>query len=441
MHCHRRRDRHPPEKPTMSFCPTLLRDGSRCLLAATLLAAASVGFADDATVETAASEPVAPVEPVVDAAALLKRIDDLADQLQRVRAELEQLKAERAAERARLAEAMARAAVPPAPPPAPAITRETEVTELDDEQARLERERAVRAVQRSGVLLPRNSFEVEPAVTYTHSSANLISIEGFSVLPVIVIGEIESLRVERDVVQPSLTLRYGILDNLQADVFIPYRFQRDRFVRQVQDMPRIEQSFSDHGIGDVEFGLSYQLLYERGWIPDLIFSSRARTPTAPSQFDIDFDRGELALGSGVWGVRNSFTAVKTLDPVILVLTAGYTHNLDRDFTVFVVDPETEELTPLRTVFEPGGTFDYSVAVALAMNPVFAVNLQLQQRITFGTRLKGIGSIEGSSMNQADIRFGFAWALTRNSVLNFTVAGGLTEDTPDLTVQLALPIRF
>jgi hypothetical protein len=82
-----------------------------------------------------------------------------------------------------------------------------------------------------------------------------------------------------------------------------------------------------------------------------------------------------------------------------------------------------------------------VAVAVAMNPVFAVNLQLQQRYTMGTELSGVGEVEGSAFNEADLRFGFAWALTKNTLLNFSVAAGLTEDTPDLTVTLALPIKF
>lgn len=409
---------------------------NRHLLLALVLATAAFSL-------RATAEQATPPAQEPGSAEILNRLQQLSEELERVRAELNQLKAQRAAEKARAAEADAAPAPAPAPEAVLPVEKAEPKPEVDEEQARMERERAIRSVQRSGVLLKGGSIEVEPGFTYSHYSSNLISIDGFAFLPVLVIGQIESLRIERDIFQPTLTLRYGILDNLQADVTVPYRFERDRFVRQVEDLPREEQSISDHGLSDVEFGLSYQLLYEQGWIPDLIVAARAKAPTGKSLFDIGgagTNVTELVMGSGVWSVRSSVTAIKSLDPAILIFTAGYTHSLGRDFTVLVADPQTNAV-PRRTTFEPGGTVDYGLAVAVAMNPVFAINLQLQQRITLDTHLAGIGKVEGSFSNQADIRFGFGWALTQKMVLNFTAAAGLTEDTPDLTVSLALPVKF
>jgi hypothetical protein len=325
-----------------------------------------------------------------------------------------------------------------------------------EEVARIERERAIQSVSRSGVLLAPGDVEIEPSVTYQHASSNVINIDGFALLPILIVGEIESLRLERDIFIPSFNARVGALPNLQLDVSVPYKWERDRFVTQTQTDPtntiREERTVTDHGIGDVSFGMTYQAMYEEGLRPDVLLSARAIAPTGKSIFDIGdsttqtnvTQAAELPLGKGVWGVRGGVTAIKAIDPVVLIFNAGYTHYLGRDFTVLVREEDEDGFPVTRSVdvtYRAGGTIDYGVAVAVAMNPVFAVNLQLQQRYTMGTELSGVGEVEGSAFNEADLRFGFAWALTKNTLLNFSVAAGLTEDTPDLTVTLALPIKF
>lgn len=406
-----------------------------------------------ASVRLVAAQTADPASPTTAAAAddldnlskaeILRLIHNLADELKQTRAELNQLKAGQAEEKARATPPPAPVAqvTPPTPPP-PSPEQSKEQTEAEKERERVERERAIQSVQRSGVLLPPGKFDIEPSTTYSHTSLNLINVDGFSILPVLVIGDIQSLRVERDVFSTGLTLRYGILPDLQADASVSYQYEEDRYVTQSaqnnQQLAPKETSRQDQGIGDVQFGLSYQLLHEHGWVPDLILQTTARAPTGKSQFDLN-NNDELPQGTGVWGVRGGFTAIKTLDPVVLIFNAGYTHNLGRDFLVEqITDTGTNQV---HTSFQPGGSVDVGVAVAIAMNPSFAINLGVLERYTFHTELTGIGPVQGSSVNEAQFRFGFAWALSRNAVLNFTSAAGLTEDSPDFTVTLSCPIKF
>ncbi len=415
--------------------------------------------ADSQELVPPAPEPTGPTN-----AEVLKQLLRLSEEVSRMRGEIDGLKAELAAEKAK-------AAVVPAPPPPTEVAQlvpaappaETAVAAppaeeqpiVDEEQARIERERAVRSVERSGVLMKRGAFEVEPAITYSHASSNLISIDGFAILPILVIGDIQSLRVERDIFTTSLAARYGLLDNVQVDVVVPYKYERDRYVTQTETNPqqavREETTIEDHGLGDVSFGVSYQAFYERGNLPDVILSARVTAPTADSIFDLpvnppstnQFAQTELPLGGGVWSVRGGVTAIKSLDPVVLIFNAGYTHSIGRDLTITSIgDTGGGVMTnTVGTTYHPGGVVDYGIAVAVAMNPVFAINLGLQQRFTFETDLDGLGDVEGSSTVEAELRFGFAWALTADVVLNFSAAAGLTEDTPDLAVTLALPIKF
>jgi hypothetical protein len=85
--------------------------------------------------------------------------------------------------------------------------------------------------------------------------------------------------------------------------------------------------------------------------------------------------------------------------------------------------------------------DWGLGIALAVNPALALNFQFQQRVTFRNSLKGFGQVDGSSGNQADFRFGFGWALSRDVIVNFVSAAGLTEDTPDMTTSLGVAIKF
>lgn len=414
--------------------------------------------------ETVVATPAAPTNEVGNAATgdldnlskaeILRLIQNLADELKQTRSELQQLKSERQTESAKSTPpSVPIVSAPPSTlPPTPSVPSEAvkgpteaekEQTEAEKERERIERERAIQSVQRSGVLLPQGKFEVEPSFTYSYSSLNEINVDGFSILPVLVIGNIQSLRIERTTFQSTLTLRYGVLPDLQADVSVPYQYEEDTYVTQSaqnnQQLAPKQTNRSDYGIGDVTFGLSYQLLHEHGWIPDLIVQTTARAPTGKSVFDIS-STSELPQGTGVWGVRGGMTAIKTLDPAVVILNSGYTYNFDGpNFTVQQISESGTNL--VSTAYRPGGSIDAGISVAVAMNPSFAINLGVLERYTFSTELNGIGTVQGSFLNEAQFRFGFAWALGRNSALNFTGAAGLTEDTPDLTITISCPIKF
>ena len=406
------------------------------MLALLLMTSVCLGATDSNVAPATASTGLVGDLDNLGKAEILKLIQNLADELKQTRSELDQLKAARQEEKLKVIP------VPPvAPTPAPTETPK-EQTEAEKDRERVERERAIQSVQRSGVLLPQGKFDVEPSFTYSHTSRNFINVDGFSILPVLIIGNIQALRVERDVFQTQLALRYGILPNLQVDASVPWQSETDRYVTQsyqnnVQLAPK-ESGRHDQGIGDPQLGLSYQLLHEHGWVPDLIVQSTGRAPIGKSQFDIH-SNSQLAQGSGDWGVRNGITAIKTMDPIVLIFNTGYTYNFGRNLTAQQITSTGTNV--ITTTYQPGGSIDNGVAVAIAMNPSFAINLGVLERYTFSTELTGVGTVQGSSLNEAQFRFGFAWAVTRNSVFNFTAAMGLTEDSPGLTITIAYPIKF
>lgn len=150
--------------------------------------------------------------------------------------------------------------------------------ELSDEE-RKEQERLVRAafertlIERGGLLLPWRRIEIEPSVTFIHSSVDRIVIDGFTIENTVTIGDIFSERVRRDVWFFNGTLRMGLPWDTQAEIVVPYTLRS----RNVQTASNEERSEDEAGIGDVQISLSHQFLRSKGWLPDILGCLRWKT--------------------------------------------------------------------------------------------------------------------------------------------------------------------
>ncbi len=80
-----------------------------------------------------------------------------------------------------------------------------------------------------GVLIGKGSLIVEPVLQYTHIDSQRLDITGFTVLPSLVVGLLQVQKVRRDILTPSVTFKYGILDPLEFDLKIPYSFRKNEF--------------------------------------------------------------------------------------------------------------------------------------------------------------------------------------------------------------------
>ena len=140
-----------------------------------------------------------------------------------------------------------------------------------------------------GILLPPGTLQVEPAVEYTYSDSDQVGINGFTIFEAIVIGNISVDDVERNIIRSSVTTRLGVYDRLQIDAFVPYIYRQDRLTDSVGTDNVREENTDGHGIGDVQFGVSYQPIIGQGAIPDLILRTRAsfpRSSIAPSSTSV-----------------------------------------------------------------------------------------------------------------------------------------------------------
>ncbi len=268
-------------------------------------------------------------------------------------------------------------------------------------------------VETGGLLLPPWTVELQPEIKYAYKGANglLILDQG---------GQRQVLAHSADLtrLEGALTARIGLPWRSQAEVRVPYLR-----VSEESSFGNSSNSSSEHGLGDIEVALSHQIFRESGWVPDLIAELRYRAPTGDDSFGSD---GKLPLGTGFHGIGGRLTAVKALDPVVVVGSVGYTANLKDTKQGFDIDP--------------GDSVDLGITAILAAGP--GVSL----RTGFGLSFTGEAEVDNSKINGSDktegvLNLGGAVVLPNNILLDLGVGIGVTDDAADVTARLALTHRF
>ena len=317
------------------------------------------------------------------------------------------------------------------------LTNNAAVLAKPDEQGYNEEDRKARAaldralIQRGGLLLPSGTLELETSASYFDASSDAISIEGFSILPVLVVGNIVSDRVRRQVALSNVTARLGLPWNFQLDVRTPYGYEQ---VRTVTADNR-ETSQRALGLGDVQVSLSRQIAKEHRAIPDLLANVSFKTKTGKDPFALG--NNEIALGTGFYDIQGRITAVKSSDPMILFGSLSYAYNVPAG--KMVPDPQNVGQQMLAH-FEPGDTSGFQLGAALAVNPETSLTFSWDQAFTRGTTVNGV-RIPGSNLVGGTLRVGGSYIYMPGKIIDLSLGVGLTRDVPNLQFTVGVPLRF
>lgn len=288
-------------------------------------------------------------------------------------------------------------------------------------------------LSRGGLLLPRWTLELEQGAAYFNASSDLISIDGFSIFPVLIVGDIVSERIRRDMLHLTLTTRLGLPGGFQADVRVPYGYEKERTVSAEER----EQSRSASGAADVEVGVSRQIFRERGGLPSLLAGVHWKTATGRDPFRLNAT--EPALGTGFHSVQGSITAAKTSDPVVFFGGLSYTANLAADKLFRGLDPTAPD-EAVTGRFDPGNTIGMQMGLALGLNPDTSLSLGWNQRFSARTTFNR-DALPGTFLTEANLRIGISYVYATSRAVDVGLGIGLTRDAPDFNVSLAFPFRF
>lgn len=250
--------------------------------------------------------------------------------------------------------------------------------------ARAERALERSLVQTGGLLLRPGRLELEPSLRQGRREGVDSDFDDFSV---------------------DLALRWGLPLDSQLELGLPYHHVREETPLNSGDTASVS------GVGDLRIGLAKTVMREAGSRPDVI---------ARLTWDTRTGEDEDRISSGFDELRVSFTAIKRQDPLVFVGGLAYEHAFEQDDV------------------QPGDAIMPSFGAFVAMSPQTSMRFVLSQSF----RQETDGATEpGTDETAAAFTVGGSSLLARGVLLDLAVDIGLTRDTDDFAVRLALPIRF
>lgn len=313
---------------------------------------------------------------------------------------------------------------------------------------------AVEDVSRQQLGISNDRFGLEAGVTYSHFNNARINLNGFLALDAIFLGTISIDQLRADVVTFDVTGRFSPTDRLQFDANVPYLFRHSNFQSGGAggaSTSLAEKSVRGDGLGDVSFGASYRLFKETARRPDVVLSARIKAPTGRHPFGVELIEvpgtegnlavpAELSTGSGVWGASAGISVLKTIDPLVVFGSASYFHNFKRKFKDI---DEAEGDQPGQVKL--GNAFQWGAGVAFALNESSSLSMSFTQRLINRSAVKREGAskqiIVGSQGNVGLVNLGATFAINDKISVVSTVGLGLTDDAPDMSVGVRVPLRF
>jgi hypothetical protein len=280
---------------------------------------------------------------------------------------------------------------------------------VDEEAA--ERALDFTLVQEGALLLPFGRAEFTPSFTYTRQTVDFPVVIGPSGNQVIAEEE-----VRRNEFEFFASLFVGLPFDSQLELGMPYNLVEQKIVDSVGGLAAQQSSETGHGLGDLSVGLAKTVLREEGWWPDVVLRGNWDTSTGESQDN------DVVLGGGFQELTGSISLTKRQDPLAFVGGAAYQAAFEHND------------------IDPGDTLAFSIGTFLAASPNTSLRVVLNQSFIDEFKLTG-QKIDGSDQVQSSLTFGASAILGRNVLLDSAVGVGLTDDSPDYSVSVSLPIRF
>lgn len=289
-------------------------------------------------------------------------------------------------------------------------------------------------IVRGGLLLRSGTLELDQTTSYFSASSNHLAVDGFSLLPVLVVGEITSQQVRQNFLLPTFTARLGLPYKFQMDFNVPYGFEEVESI----DVNNNETASRNWGLGDISASVSRTVLQEHGWRPDVVANVLYKSTTGTDSFDLQ--SAETALGTGFPSWQGNLTFAKSNDPLVFYGNLFYSNNLSANHTISVTDEQTGDTTTEVAHIKQGNSEGFQIGSILALNPETSMTMGWDQRFTRGTRINGTG-IPSTSLVEGTLRLGVSYLYAPGKTIDLGFGVGLTPDTPNLQFSVGLPIRF
>ncbi|WP_166255486.1 transporter [Marinobacter salicampi] len=223
----------------------------------------------------------------------------------------------------------------------------------------------------------------------------------------------------------SFSYDYGFKDNLTVGTRIPLVVKYDT-----------QDELSLYDIGDVSFTARWQpLAYVPGKISTTLFGTLS-TKTGTSPYEIDVNE-QLSSGSGYYSITGGASASKVLDPVVLFGSLSLAYNMPVD------DLEQVRGGRLLEEVEPGFGLSGSLGFAYSLSYDISLSISAQLSYTDETVLTFRNGDQAVAQDQMTgfLSMSLGTRISDTTIINTSVGIGLTEDAPDFSLGVSLPINI
>lgn len=296
------------------------------------------------------------------------------------------------------------------PPPATDQTRAQVGGILVDPTA------AERALERSlvedgAVLLEPGTIELTPSLSYTRREVDspIAVAQGDGVR----IGE---ARTERNEFDLDLGVRVGLPSDAQIEFGLPYSLVNRQLSIRAGDRAPDADDETARAVGNLRLGLAKTIVGGSDNFPDtvgrLTWNTRTGNPTNDG----------VTLHSDFHSIEAELVSTLNQDPLVYVGALSFEHFLENDD------------------LQPGNEIQLTLGANLAASPESSLSFSLVQSYQDDFEVDG-QQLDASDRFEASLGVGVSTILSRNKLLSVSGLIGVTNDAPDYSLIVSMPIRF
>ena len=300
-----------------------------------------------------------------------------------------------------------------------------------------------------GIVTRPGRFTIEPSFSHALSNSTQVAVEGYTVIPALLIGLINISEIQRDIFVGAVSLKYGFTSRFETAVRVPYlSIREDLRERQAFEGTPVDtlRESSGQGLGDVELSARYQLNDGlEGW-PYVIGSFRVKAPTGDSPYDVDqqviedsqgnpigIELEERPTGSGFWSFEPGVSFIYPSDPAVLFGNLSYVYTLKDD----------KGFENGNTI-NPGDVVRFGFGMGFAFNERTSFSLGYDHSVIRKTTFEQDIDLFAANFDRIQIgtlAFGLSQRLSSSTTLSLTVNVGVTQNAPSSEITLKLPISL
>ncbi|WP_297790546.1 transporter [uncultured Marinobacter sp.] len=301
-----------------------------------------------------------------------------------------------------------------------------------------------------GIVTRPGRLTLEPSFSHAHSNSTVVAIEGFTVIPALLVGLINISEIQRDIFVTALSLKYGFTSRFEAALRVPHlsinEDLRERQAFQGTPVDTVRES-TGRGLGDVELSLRYQLNDGLDGMPYIISVLRVKPPTGEGPYDVEqrviedsegnpigIELRERPTGSGFWSVEPGFSFIYPSDPAVLFGNLSYVWTVEEDQGI----ENGGEV-------DPGDVVRFGFGMGFAFNERTSFSLGYDHSViretTFEQDNNNLLDASFSRIQVGSLSFGLSQRLSNSTSLSLTVSVGVTDNAPNSEITLKLPISL